>query len=298
MEFNASEDIQVVMSPNPNVTGVGKSQMDVSPIVTRKAHLGHEETKESEYLIMRKELEETKMMLGQLVAQLGVQPGKIPVPGVEDEERFVNRMVFGNSRRRDDFGSVSAGKMYEDFKRRHPDNIENVFNSAKPVFERDDEPGEYPSLQELKLVKIEPFDGSEVYPGLGSNFYDWGKRFVRMINMAQATSRKIWKESVKIERLSHCLNGKALSLFNARVDAWYAESPTLEHVLVKLNSRFTVVLQPAQMLSKFTQAKGHKTTWSEHLMYLIAVNNTAGGGYERLILQNIVDYASPSLCYV
>ncbi len=163
------------------------------------------------------------------------------------------------------------------------------------MFERDTEPGECPSLQELKLVKIEPFDGSEVYPGLGSNFYDWGKRFVRMVNMAQATSRKIWKESVKIERLSHGLNGKALSLFNARIDAWYLENPTLEHVLVKLNSRFTVVLQPAQMLTKFTQAKSHKSTWSEHLMYLIAVNNTAGGGYERLVLQNVVDYASPSL---
>jgi hypothetical protein len=30
-------------------------------------------------------------------------------------------------------------------------------------------------------------------------------------------------------------------------------------------------------------------------MYLIALNKTAGGGYNKLILQNVVEYASPSL---
>jgi hypothetical protein len=55
------------------------------------------------------------------------------------------------------------------------------------------------------------------------------------------------------------------------------------------------MLQPAQVLTKFTQAKQHRMSWSEHLMYLIALNKTTGGGYDKLILQNVVEYASSSL---
>jgi hypothetical protein len=105
----------------------------------------------------------------------------------------------------------------------------------------------------------------------------------------------VWKESVKIDRLSHCPKGTALDLFNLRVDAWCAEETSLEYVLKKMETRFSVVLQPAQILAKFTQAKQHRMSWSEHLMYLIALNKTAGGGYDKLILQNVVEYASTQI---
>jgi hypothetical protein len=159
----------------------------------------------------------------------------------------------------------------------------------------DEESGEYPTPSELKMVKVEAFDGKEIYAGLGSNFADWAKRFVRSIELAQRISNKVWKESVKIDWLSHCLKGTALDLFNSRVDAWCAEETSLEYVLKKMETRFTVVLQPAQVLTKFTQAKQHCMSWSEHLMYLITLNKTAGGGYDKLILQNVVKYASSSL---
>jgi hypothetical protein len=83
----------------------------------------------------------------------------------------------------------------------------------------DEESGEYPTPSELKMVKVEAFDGKEIYADLGSNFADWAKRFVRSIELAQRISNKVWKESVKIDRLSHCLKGTALDLFNSRVDA-------------------------------------------------------------------------------
>jgi hypothetical protein len=113
----------------------------------------------------------------------------------------------------------------------------------------------------LKLVKVEAFDGKELYAGLRSNFSDWAKRFVRSIELAQRMSKKVWKESIKIHRLSHCLKGMALDLFNSRVNAWCAEEQSLEHVLTKLETRFTVVLQSAQVLTRFTQAKQHRMTW-------------------------------------
>jgi hypothetical protein len=117
-----------------------------------------------------------------------------------------------------------------------------------------EESGEYPTPSELKMVKAEAFDGKEIYAGLGSNFADWAKRFVRSIELAQHISNKVWKESVKIDRLSHCLKRTALDLFNSRVDAWRTEDTSLEHVLKKMETRFSVVLQLAQILTKFTQA--------------------------------------------
>ncbi len=36
-------------------------------------------------------------------------------------------------------------------------------------------------------------------------------------------------------------------------------------------------------------------SWSEHLIYLRALNEAAGGGQERLILDNIANHADPSI---
>jgi TolA-binding protein len=53
-----------------------------------------------------------------------------------------------------------------------------------------------PSAKEMKLV-LRPFDGRETYKGLGSGFFEWGRRFMRQVALAEATSQKIWPEDIR-----------------------------------------------------------------------------------------------------
>jgi hypothetical protein len=54
----------------------------------------------------------------------------------------------------------------------------------------DEESGEYPTPSEMKMVKVEASDGKEIYAGLGSNFADWAKRFVRSIELGVEGKRQ------------------------------------------------------------------------------------------------------------
>ncbi len=44
-----------------------------------------------------------------------------------------------------------------------------------------------PSARDLKL-QIAPFEGKEIYPGLGTGFADWGSKFLREISMVEITT--------------------------------------------------------------------------------------------------------------
>uniref|UniRef100_A0AAV1VEI6 Uncharacterized protein n=1 Tax=Peronospora matthiolae TaxID=2874970 RepID=A0AAV1VEI6_9STRA len=56
----------------------------------------------------------------------------------------------------------------------------------------------YPDARQKKLG-IRPFDGSELYEGLGSGFLEWGRRFERQISLAQSSCEFEWPEDVKVD---------------------------------------------------------------------------------------------------
>ncbi|DBA02829.1 TPA: hypothetical protein N0F65_006619 [Lagenidium giganteum] len=57
---------------------------------------------------------------------------------------------------------------------------------------------------------------------------------------------------------------------------------------------FKTTLSTAQAIKLFTARKDAKRSWREHLLYLVAVGEAAGTS-DELILDNIVQYASPEL---
>ncbi|GMF30940.1 unnamed protein product [Phytophthora lilii] len=65
-----------------------------------------------------------------------------------------------------------------------------------------------PDTRQRKLA-IRPFDGKELYQGLGSSFLSWGTRFVRQIGFAERASGFKWSEEIKIDVLGHHLTGMA-----------------------------------------------------------------------------------------
>ncbi|DBA01373.1 TPA: hypothetical protein N0F65_001612, partial [Lagenidium giganteum] len=123
-----------------------------------------------------------------------------------------------------------------------------------------------PTAKELKLG-IRCFDGKD--QGLGSSFQAWGKCFVRAVAFAEEACGFSWSEDVKVEVLSHHLSGFAEKYFNRQVNI-------------------------AQAIKLFTARKDAKRSWQEHLLYLVAVGEAAGTS-DELILDNIVQYASPEL---
>ena len=98
-----------------------------------------------------------------------------------------------------------------------------------------------PSLKQLQLT-IKPFTGEEIYPGLGSRFFQWGTEFLKEVELAEFASGLQWSEAIKINRLGRCLSGPAEVYFHSRYMQWWGVHPTLFYALDQLNEAFRTTL--------------------------------------------------------
>ena len=141
-----------------------------------------------------------------------------------------------------------------------------------------------PAPKQMKLC-LTKFSGKEQYKGLGSGFKEWGKRFLRQLNLAQRASGFMWHEDLMVDVLSQHLEGKALSYFNAQYESWFQQEPTLLYVMDCMYRAFSVQLTLKQASVLFEQPKDPHRTFHQHYAYLVEVDAAAGGGLRQLGLR-------------
>ena len=150
-----------------------------------------------------------------------------------------------------------------------------------------------PDARHRKLA-IQPFDGKELYHGLGSGFLEWGKEFVRQIGFAERACGFGWPEDIKVDVLGQHLAGKAQTYYRRQVETWWRERQTLEHAMQRFLQTFSAKISPAQSMKLFTAPKASHRIWTDHFLYLTAVSGACGGA-DSLVLDNIVHYADPQM---
>ena len=93
-----------------------------------------------------------------------------------------------------------------------------------------------------RKLNIRKFDGTELYKGLGSGFFDWGRTFMRAVSLAEASCGFSWTEDVKVDLLGHFLAGTTGRYYHKQVDIWWVQQPRLEHVLEQLHLMFKTAI--------------------------------------------------------
>ena len=101
-----------------------------------------------------------------------------------------------------------------------------------------------PDGRQRKLA-LQPFDGKELYYGLGSGFLEWGREFVRQVGFSERACGFVWPEEINVDVLGQHLAGTAWKYYRRKVDTWWTESETLEHAMQRHLQTFTTKITPA-----------------------------------------------------
>ena len=74
-----------------------------------------------------------------------------------------------------------------------------------------------PDAQQRKLA-LQPFDGKELYHGLGCGFMEWGKEFARQVGFAERACGFVWPEDIKVDVLGQHIAIKAQTYYRRQVE--------------------------------------------------------------------------------
>ena len=105
--------------------------------------------------------------------------------------------------------------------------------------------------QHRKLA-LQPFDGKNLYHGLGRGFLEQVKELVRQVRFAERACGFAWPEDIKVDVMGQHLTGKAQTHYRRQVETWWSEYQTLIHAMRRLFQTSITKISPAQSLNLFT----------------------------------------------
>nr|CCA15801.1 hypothetical protein TcasGA2_TC004282 [Albugo laibachii Nc14] len=121
-----------------------------------------------------------------------------------------------------------------------------------------------------RMFAPQPYDGKEIYHGIGSGFLEWGKDFVRQISFSERACGFSWPKDINVDVLGQHLAGTAQKYYRRQVECWWSENQTLEHAMQRLLQNFSTKITPAQSMKLFTVPKAVDRSWKYHFLYLTA----------------------------
>nr|CCA17909.1 Mitochondrial Carrier (MC) Family putative [Albugo laibachii Nc14] len=123
----------------------------------------------------------------------------------------------------------------------------------------------------LGKIRIEPFDESEIYKGIGAGFVQWGQHLMVTIDLDERACGFRCQEDTS-------------QLVEDDTDAWF--------VMDMMVDSYRIVFSKQQAIKLFAERKEKVRSWNDRLLYLLAFQKATKSDKE-LILENIVKYAQP-----